>query len=127
VTDRSTINNMTRNFMVPDFMGRYPHITVESEFLPEQDLMTKLNTTALAGNPPDIASIDEQSLHILITQGILQPIPDDLIDVEQEMGSRIATWYKLPVGDPGGKYYALATPGRTSPRSGMTLSSGPRS
>ena len=114
VTDRSTINNMTRNFMVPDFMGRYPHITVESEFLPEQDLMTKLNTTALAGNPPDIASIDEQSLHILITQGILQPIPDDLIDVEQEMGSRIATWYKLPVGDPGGKYYALPNGTMTS-------------
>lgn len=114
VTDRRTINNMTRNFMMPDFMGRYPHITVESEFMPEQDLMTKLNTTALAGNPPDIASIDEQSLHILITQGILQPIPDDLIDVEQEMGSRIAAWYKLPVGDPNGKYYALPNGTMTS-------------
>jgi len=114
VTDRRTINNMTRNFMVPDFMGRHAHITVESEFMPEQDLMTKLNTTALAGNPPDIASIDEQSLHILITQGILQPIPDDLIDVEQEMGSRIAAWYKLPVGDPSGKFYALPNGTMTS-------------
>ncbi|NIO72514.1 MAG: extracellular solute-binding protein [Anaerolineae bacterium] len=127
-------------------MGRHAHITVESEFLPEQDLMTKLNTTALAGNPPDIASIDEQSLHILITQGILQPIPDDLIDVEQEMGSRIATWYKLPVGDPNGKYYALPNGTMTSgiyyneelleqngytwediPKNGTTSSSGPRS
>jgi len=114
VTDRRTINNMTKNFMMPDFMGRHAHITVESEFMPEQDLMTKLNTTAMAGNPPDIASIDEQSLHILITQGILQPIPDDLIDVEQEMGSRIATWYKLPVGDPSGKFYALPNGTMTS-------------
>jgi ABC-type glycerol-3-phosphate transport system substrate-binding protein len=114
VTDRRTINNMTKNFMMPDFMGRYPYITVESEFMPEQDLMTKLNTTALAGEPPDIASIDEQSLHILITQNLLQPIPDDLVDVPQEMGSRIATWYKLPVGDPNGKYYALPNGTMTS-------------
>ena len=48
VTDRSTINNMTKNFMIPDFMGRNPQITVQCEFMPEQDLMTKLNTTAAA-------------------------------------------------------------------------------
>lgn len=52
VTDRRTVNNMTKKFMMPDFMGRHAHITVESEFLPEQDLMTKLNTTAMAGTPP---------------------------------------------------------------------------
>jgi len=114
VTDRRTINNMTKNFAMPDFMGRYPHITVESEFLPEQELMTKLNTTSLAGNPPDAASIDEQSLHILIGQNILQPIPDDLIDVQAEMGSRMASWYKQPIGDPDAKYYALPNGTMTS-------------
>ncbi len=114
VTDRRTINNMTRNFMMPEFMGRHPHITVECEFLPEQELMTKLNTTAMAGTPPDIASIDEQSMHILITQELLQPIPDDLIDVPQEMGARIGDWYKLPVGDPNGKYYVLPNGTMTS-------------
>jgi ABC-type glycerol-3-phosphate transport system substrate-binding protein len=76
--------------------------------------MTKLNTTAMAGNPPDVAGIDEQELHILIAQGFLQPIPDDLIDVKQEMGSRIATWYRFPAGDPNGKYYTLPNGTMTS-------------
>jgi multiple sugar transport system substrate-binding protein len=114
MTDRRTINNMTKNFMMPDFVGRHPHITVAPEFMPGEDVMTKLNTTALAGTPPDVVGIDEQELHILIAQGFLQPIPDDLIDVEQEMGSRIATWYKLPVGDPNGKYYTLPNGTMTS-------------
>jgi multiple sugar transport system substrate-binding protein len=114
MTDRRTINNMTRNFMMPDFMGRYPHVTVQPEFMPGEDVMTKLNTTAMAGNPPDVAGIDEQELHILIAQGFLQPIPDDLIDVKQEMGSRIATWYRFPAGDPNGKYYTLPNGTMTS-------------
>ena len=107
VTDRSTINNMTKNFMIPDFMGRNPQITVQCEFMPEQDLMTKLNTTAAAGSPPDVASIDEQGLHILTSKGVLQPMPQGLADVGKEMGPRIATWYNLPIGDPNGKFYAL--------------------
>lgn len=114
VTDRRTINNMTKNFAMPDFTGRYPHITVETEFLPEQELMTKLNTTALAGNPPDVASIDEQSLHILIGQDILRPIPDGLIDVEGKMGSRMASWYNQPFGDPNARYFALPNGTMTS-------------
>ena len=114
VTDRQTINDMTKNFMMPDFMGRNPHIKVQCEFMPEQDLMTKLNTTAAAGNPPDVASIDEQGLHILVASGILRPMPQGLLDIEKEMGARIAAWYKLPVGDPNGKYYAVPNGTMTS-------------
>jgi multiple sugar transport system substrate-binding protein len=114
MTDRRTINNMTKNFMMPDFMGRHPHITVEAEFMPGDDLMTKLTTTAMAGTPPDIAGIDEQELHTLVAQGFLQPVPEDLIDVKQEMGSRIADWYRLPVGDPNGKFYTLPNGTMTS-------------
>ena len=114
MTDRSTINDMTRNFMMPDFMGRNPHITVTPEFMPGEEVMTKLNTTALAGTPPDVVGIDEQELHILIAQGFLKPIPEGLIDVEKAMGPRIATWYKMPVNDPGGKYYTLPNGTMTS-------------
>jgi ABC-type glycerol-3-phosphate transport system substrate-binding protein len=114
VTDRSTINDMTKNFMMPDFVGRNPHIKVTCEFMPEQDLMTKLNTTAAAGNPPDVASADEQSLHILIAQGVLQPMPQGLLDVQKEMGPRIAAWYKMPVGNPNGKFYSVPNGTMTS-------------
>ena len=114
VTDRSTVNDMTKNFMMPDFMGRNPHIKVQCEFMPEQDLMTKLNTTAAAGTPPDVASIDEQGLHILVAQGVLQPVPQGLLDVQKEMGPRMAVWYKMPVNNPNGKFYTVPNGTMTS-------------
>jgi len=106
-TDRRTINEMTEKEAIPDFQSANPGIVVTMQFVPEAELQQKLLTAKAAGNAPDLSSIDETFLDTLTKENVLLPIPDDLINVKEEMGDLSATLYALPQGDPNARYYGL--------------------
>jgi multiple sugar transport system substrate-binding protein len=106
-TDRSTINQMTVEEAIPDFQAKNPSIQVEMQFVPEAELQQKLLTAKAAGNAPDISSIDETFLDTLTKQEVLRPIPDEAINVSEEMGELTAFLYRLPQGADDGRYYGL--------------------
>jgi multiple sugar transport system substrate-binding protein len=106
-TDRSTINAMTEEVAIPEFQERNPGITVEMQFVPESELQQKLLTAKAAGNLPDVSSIDETFLDTLTKQEVLRPIPEETINVSEEMGDLTAFLYRLPQGADDGRYYGL--------------------
>src|SRR5438093_6865661 len=88
-TDRRTINQMTEQQAKPEFEGKNPGITVEVQFVPESEILQKARTTKAAGNAPDVISIDETFLDDMFRDKMLHPIPEQIINVNQEMGRRI--------------------------------------
>lgn len=106
-TDRSTINAMTQEVAIPEFQERNPGITVEMQFVPESELQQKLLTSKAAGNLPDVSSIDETFLDTLTKQEVLRPIPEEVVDVQNEMGDLTSFLYRLPQGADDGRFYGL--------------------
>jgi multiple sugar transport system substrate-binding protein len=106
-TDRRTINEMTETEAIPDFEAKNPGITVDMQFVPENELQQKLLTAKAAGNAPDVSSIDETFLDTLQKQEVLLQIPDDVINVRSEMGALTADLYRIPHGDPNARFYGL--------------------
>jgi ABC-type glycerol-3-phosphate transport system substrate-binding protein len=70
-------------------------------------LQQKLLTAKAAGNLPDVSSIDETFLDTLTKQEVLRPIPEEVIDVTNEMGELTSFLYRLPQGADDGRYYGL--------------------
>lgn len=106
-TDRRTINAMTEQEAIPNFQSKNPDIKVTMQFVPEAELQQKLLTAKAAGNAPDVSSIDETFLDTLTKQEVLRPIPDEVINVKEEMGELTAFLYRLPQGADDGRYYGL--------------------
>jgi ABC-type glycerol-3-phosphate transport system substrate-binding protein len=106
-TNRLTINKMTEEVAKPEFEGRNPGIKVEVQFVPEGEILAKARTTKAAGNAPDVISIDETFLDDMVRDKMLHPIPDQLINVNQEMGRRVGYLYRIPHGQADAKYYSL--------------------
>ncbi len=106
-TDRLTINQMTQNEAIPDFQSKNPSIQVEMQFVPESELQQKLLTAKAAGNAPDISSIDETFLDTLQKEGVLLPIPEEVLNVQEEMGELTATLYRIPPGTDDARFYGL--------------------
>lgn len=106
-TDRSTINRMTENEAIPDFEAANQGITVEMQFVPESELQQKLLTAKAAGNAPDVSSIDETFLDTLTKEEVLLPIPPEVINVNEEMGSLTADLYRISPTGGEGQYYGL--------------------
>ena len=106
-TDRSTIYAMTQDVAIPEFQERNDGITVEMQFVPESELQQKLLTAKAAGNLPDISSIDETFLDTLTKQEVLRPIPEEVVDVKNEMGDLTSFLYRLPQGADDGRFYGL--------------------
>ncbi|RIK34977.1 MAG: hypothetical protein DCC55_31750 [Chloroflexi bacterium] len=106
-TDRLTINRMTENEAIPDFQSKHPGIQVEMQFVPESELQQKLLTAKAAGNAPDVSSIDETFLDTLQKEEVLLPIPDEVINVQEEMGELTATLYRIPPGTDDARFYGL--------------------
>jgi ABC-type glycerol-3-phosphate transport system substrate-binding protein len=102
LVDRRTINEMTKEVMQSEFQARNPNINVEVIFTPEAEIPPKMSTAYAAGNAPDITAVNEGQLPGFLEQGFIHAIPDDLINVEEEMGSRVADFCLLE-----GKYYSL--------------------
>lgn len=106
-TNRLTINKMTENEAMPEFHQRNPNIKVEVQFVPESEILAKARTTKAAGNAPDVISIDETFLDDMFRDKMLHPIPNEVMNVEKEMGKRTAYLYRIPLGAPEAKYYSL--------------------
>lgn len=100
--DRRTINAMTEEVMASEFQERNPNIQVEVVFVPEGEIPAKMSTSFAGGNAPDITALDETMLSAFLSQDFIHPIPSEIMNVEQEMGSRIADFYQVE-----GEYYAL--------------------
>jgi multiple sugar transport system substrate-binding protein len=101
-TDRRTINEMTEQVAKPEFEERNPGMTVEVQFVPEGELQQKLLTANAAGNAPDNSSIDETFLDTLTKNNVLLPIPSEIVDVNDKLGTLSADLYDIE-----GKYYGL--------------------
>jgi len=106
-TDRLTINNMTEQEAIPEFESQNAGVTVEMQFVPESELQQKLLTAKAAGNAPDVSSIDETFLDTLTKEEVLLPIPDEVINVQEEMGELTATLYRIPPGSDDARFYGL--------------------
>jgi multiple sugar transport system substrate-binding protein len=106
-TDRRTINAMTEEVAIPDFESKNPGIQVTMQFVPESELQQKLLTAKAAGNAPDVSSIDETFLDTLTKEEVLRPIPEETINVKEEMGELTSFLYRLPQGADDGRYYGL--------------------
>jgi multiple sugar transport system substrate-binding protein len=106
-TDRSTINAMTETVAIPEFEAANADITVELQFVPEAELQQKLLTAKAAGNAPDVSSIDETFLDTLTKQEVLRPIPEEVINVQEEMGELTAFLYRIPQGADDARFYGL--------------------
>ncbi len=106
-TNRLTINQMTEKEAKPEFEGKNPNIKVEVQFVPESEILQKARTTKAAGNAPDVVSIDETFLDDMFRDKMLHPIPEQVMNVEKEMGKRTGYLYRIPLGTPEAKYYAL--------------------
>jgi len=106
-TDRSTINNMTEKEAIPEFEAGNSSIKVEMQFVPESELQQKLLTSKAAGNAPDVSSIDETFLDTLTKQEVLLPIPDEVLNVTEEMGELTASLYRIPHGSDDARFYGL--------------------
>jgi ABC-type glycerol-3-phosphate transport system substrate-binding protein len=100
--DRRTINAMTEEVMASEFQERNPQIQVEVVFVPEGEIPAKIATSFAGGNAPDLTALDETQLSGFLEQDFIHPIPEGLIDVEGEMGTRMADVYRYE-----GNYYAL--------------------
>jgi len=106
-TDRRTINEMTEAVAIPEFQEQNPGITVEMQFVPESELQQKLLTANAAGNAPDVSAIDETFLDTLTKQEVMRPIPQEVIDVDQEMGQLTANLYHISPTGGEANYYGL--------------------
>ena len=106
-TDRLTINQMTQNEAIPDFESKNPGIQVEMQFVPESELQQKLLTAKAAGNAPDVSSLDETFLDTLQKEEVLLPIPEEVLNVREEMGELTATLYRIPPGTDDARFYGL--------------------
>lgn len=106
-TDRRTINAMTQDVAIPEFEAANPNIKIEMQFVPESELQQKLLTAKAAGNAPDVSSIDETFLDTLTKQEVLRPIPEETLNVKDEMGELTSYLYRIPQGADDGRYYGL--------------------
>jgi multiple sugar transport system substrate-binding protein len=77
------------------------------QFVPESELQQKLLTAKAAGNAPDVSSIDETFLDTLTKQEVLLPIPQEVIDVNTEMGQLTADLYHIAPTGGEANYYGL--------------------
>ncbi|MEM7029230.1 MAG: substrate-binding domain-containing protein [Chloroflexota bacterium] len=101
-TDRRSINIMTEEVAIPDFQEKNPGITVDVQFVPQSEVQQKLLTASTAGNAPDMVAIDETHLDALTKSEALLPIPSEIINVNDALGSLSADLYDID-----GKYYGL--------------------
>jgi len=106
-TDRLTINKMTEEVAIPEFEAANSGIKVEMQFVPESELQQKLLTAKAAGNAPDVSAIDETFLDTLTKENVLLPIPEEVIDVGNEMGELTANLYRISPTGGEGQYYGL--------------------
>lgn len=106
-TDRLTINQMTEEVAIPEFEAANEGITVEMQFVPESELQQKLLTAKAADNAPDVSSIDETFLDTLTKEDVLRPIPEEVLDVGNEMGELTANLYRISPTGGEGQYYGL--------------------
>jgi ABC-type glycerol-3-phosphate transport system substrate-binding protein len=111
MVDRRTINEMTEKVLAEEFAERQPDIKVDPQFVPSGEVLTKLLAANAAKQAPDLAYIDEEIMYGLMQQGVLRPIPDHMINVREEMGVRINSFYRLPPED---EFYALPQGNMTS-------------
>ena len=102
--DRRTINDMTEKEAKPEFQKANPHLQLEVVFVPEAEIPAKMATAFAAAQAPNITALDETQLPAFLKQGFVQPIPEKVLNVSQEMGKRIADIYKV---QPGPAYFAL--------------------
>ena len=101
-TDRRSINIMTEEEAIPEFEEANPGLTVDVQFVPESEIQQKLLTSNAAGNAPDLSSIDETFLDTLTKNNVLLPIPSEVVNVSDALGSLSADLYDIE-----GKYYGL--------------------
>ncbi len=101
-TDRRSINQMTEEEAKPDFEAQNPNIVVNVQFVPESEIQQKLLTSNAAGNAPDLSSIDETFLDTLTKNNVLLPIPSEVVNVKDTLGSLSADLYDIE-----GKYFGL--------------------
>jgi len=101
-TDRLSINQMTETVAKPEFEEQNPGITMNVQFVPESEIQQKLLTSNAAGNAPDLSSIDETFLDTLTKEGVLLPIPDEVVNVKAKLGALSADLYDIE-----GKYFGL--------------------
>jgi ABC-type glycerol-3-phosphate transport system substrate-binding protein len=106
-TDRLTINKMTEMEAIPDFQSKNPGFKVTMQFVPESELQQKLLTSKAAGNAPDVSSLDETFLDTLTKQDVLLPIPEEVINVGEEMGDLTENLYRIPPDASDAKFYGL--------------------
>ncbi len=107
-TDRRSINEMSEEVAIPAFEAEHAGLSVELQFVPENELQQKLLTAKAAGNAPDVSAIDETFLDTLQKQDVLRPIPEEVLDVDEEMGELTADLYNIPSGADGPPtYYGL--------------------
>ena len=100
--DRRTINAMTEEVMAKEFQERNPNIQVDVVFVPEGEIPAKMTTSFAGGNAPDITAIDETYLSAFMSQDFVHAIPREIMDVEAEMGKRVADFYAVD-----GEFYCL--------------------
>ncbi|MEM7133734.1 MAG: substrate-binding domain-containing protein [Chloroflexota bacterium] len=105
--DRRSINLMTEEEALPDFESQNPGITVDMQFVPGGELQQKLLTANAAGNAPDVTAIDETHLDTLTKEEVLRPIPGEVIDVKESMGSLTADLYRISPTGGDAEYYGL--------------------
>ena len=106
-TDRRSINVMPEDEAIPEFEAANEVITVDMQFVPESEIQQKLLTSNAAGNAPDLSSIDETFLDTLTKQGVLLPLPGEVIDVREEMGQLNADLYRISPDGADPQYYGL--------------------
>lgn len=106
-TDRRSINVMTEEEALPDFESKNAGITVDMQFVPETEIQQKLLTSNAAGNAPDVTAIDETFLDTLTKENVLLPIPSEVIDVKEAMGSLTADLYRISPTGGEAEYYGL--------------------
>lgn len=106
-TDRLTINQMTEEVAIPEFEAANEGIAVEMQFVPESELQQKLLTAKAADNAPDLSSIDETFLDTLTKEDVLLPIPEEVLDVGNEMGELTANLYRISPTGGEGQFYGL--------------------
>lgn len=106
-TDRRSINDMTEKEAMPEFIAKNPGVKVDVQFVPEAQIQQKLLAAKAANNAPDLTAIDETFEDTLWRNKALVAIPPSVMNVRDEMGSKVADLYKLPPGQANGEYFGL--------------------
>lgn len=65
--------------IVEEFKRLHPGVTVQPEFLGWSDIFKRLVAAKAAGDPPDVVTIFESQVSVLVDQDFLMPV-DDVVD-----------------------------------------------